>query len=63
MIGLLLGILVSTGTAASAYADHKGSHDTVELNHNWHTITVLAHAVAKHLAHGDTPVICGNCGF
>lgn len=34
MIGLLLGILVSMGTAASAYADHTGSHDKVELNHN-----------------------------
>ena len=63
MIGLLLGILVSMGTAASAYADHKGSHDKVELNHNGHTITVSAHAANKHLSKDDTSVICGNCGF
>ena len=63
MIGLLLGILVSMGTAASAYPDHKGSHDKVELNHNGHIITVSAHAANKHLAKGDTSVICGNCGF
>jgi hypothetical protein len=63
LIGLLLGIVVSMGTTGSVYADHKNSHRTVELNHNGHVITVSAHAANKHLAHGDTVFICGNCGW
>ena len=60
LVSVLLGLVLSVGTTAAAYADPP---DKVELNHNGHTITVSVHAANKHLAHGDTVVICGDCGW